>query len=214
MPHTSGMSKLSALPRGTAQAKIEAINRSAADVVFNPSIRDASAVKLRRLKSLSACPCTGTWTYPPRGCPAQRARDEGKATRFAGGAPLQLSFPPLTGRGRWRTGTALEDLAMHAVGESDWIIFKRLRERALERYSQRILDQSQAICADTSLSAHARYQQLFRWLQQHDREIAAVFDDPRRSTAVLSFRQMRHLGLIMEEELAELSVGFRAQTEW
>ncbi len=103
---------------------------------------------------------------------------------------------------------------MHAVGESDWIIFKRLRERALERYSQRILDQSQAICADTSLSAHARYQQLFRWLQQHDREIATVFDDPRRSTAVLSFRQMRHLGLIMEEELAGLSVGFRAQTEW
>ena len=34
MPHTSGMSKLSALPRGTAQARIEAINRSAADVVF------------------------------------------------------------------------------------------------------------------------------------------------------------------------------------
>jgi len=70
------------------------------------------------------------------------------------------------------------------------------------------------ICADTSLSAHARYQRLFRWLQQREREIAAVFDDPRRSTAVLSFRQMRHLGLIMEADLAELSVGFRAQTEW
>jgi hypothetical protein len=55
MPHTSGMSKLSALPRGTAQARIEAINRSAADVVFKPSIRDASAGKLRRAESLSTC---------------------------------------------------------------------------------------------------------------------------------------------------------------
>jgi len=103
---------------------------------------------------------------------------------------------------------------MRDISEADWKTFKRLRERALERFSQRILDESQSICSDPSTSAHARYVQLYQLLQQRDRELASAFDDLRRSTAALCFRQMRHLGLVTDEELTELSPQFQARIEW
>ena len=103
---------------------------------------------------------------------------------------------------------------MRDITEADWKTFKRLRERALERFSQRILDESQSICSDPSTSAHARYVQLYQLLQQRDRELASAFDDLRRSTAALCFRQMRHLGLVTDEELTELSPQFQARMEW
>ena len=102
---------------------------------------------------------------------------------------------------------------MRDISETDWKTFKRLRERALERFSQRILDESQAIYSDTSTSAHARYLRLYQLMQQRDRELASAFDDPRRSTATLCFRQMRYLGLVTDEELAELSPQFQVRSE-
>ena len=103
---------------------------------------------------------------------------------------------------------------MRDISETDWKTFKRLREHALERFSQRIIEESRAICSDPSTSAHARYVRLYQLVQQRDRELASAFDDPRRSTEAKCFRQMRHLGLVTDEELAELSPQFQARSDW
>jgi hypothetical protein len=71
------------------------------------------------------------------------------------------------------------------IAESDWKTFKRARLVALERFSQRVLDDCQRICCDESLSAHARYGELYQLLHDRDREMSSAFDDFRRSTAAL-----------------------------
>lgn len=92
-----------------------------------------------------------------------------------------------------------------AVGESDWKTFKRIREAALERFSQRILDECAEIAADDSASAHERYLRTYRLMRDRDRELAAMFDDFSRSKAQMCLELMDAHGLLTASEIAEFS---------
>lgn len=91
------------------------------------------------------------------------------------------------------------------IAESDWKIFKEVRENALERLSQRILGEARAICDDESMTAHERYGRLYGLIQDRDRDMADAFNDFRRSTAVRCLRLMWKLDLLTEEEIARFS---------
>ena len=93
--------------------------------------------------------------------------------------------------------------------ESDWKTFKRLRVIALDRFSQRILDQSQTICSKTALTAHERYGELYDLVRIEDKEMASMFDNFRRSSADLCLRLMVMHKLLTEEELSEFSAEMR-----
>jgi hypothetical protein len=96
------------------------------------------------------------------------------------------------------------DCAMK-ISEADWKKFKKLRAIALERFAERILNESQAICGETSKGAHERYGELYRLLQKRNKEMAQAFDDFRRSTATICLRDMFIHGLLTDEELSEFS---------
>jgi hypothetical protein len=95
------------------------------------------------------------------------------------------------------------------ISESDWKIFKELKNKALERFSQRILDESLAICGNSALSAHERYRELYSLIHQRDKEMAWAFDGLSRSKARLQLSLMQNLELLTQEELARFSEGFR-----
>lgn len=95
------------------------------------------------------------------------------------------------------------------ISESDWKTFKKLKATALERFSQRILDESLAICANSALSAHDRYGELYRLIHQRDKEMARAFDGLSRSKAYPQLCLMQNLELLTQEELAEFSEDFR-----
>lgn len=92
-----------------------------------------------------------------------------------------------------------------AIPEPDWKRFKKVRARALERLCRRILDESAAICNDDSEDAHARYLRLYSLIRERDRDVAAAFDDFRRSTAVQCLRNMIALDLLDDEDIGEFS---------
>src|SRR5690554_2075221 len=92
-----------------------------------------------------------------------------------------------------------------AVSEPDWRTFKRVRAVALERLSQQILDECQAICGKDAVTAHQRYGELYDLIHQRNRAMADAFDDLRRFTADLCLRRMYKLGLVTNEELDEFS---------
>ena len=94
---------------------------------------------------------------------------------------------------------------MRKITESDWKQFKKVRELALERFSQRILDESRSILENTSLSAYERYLKLYKLIEKRDKEMAGTFDDLRRSTAILCLRGMFWLNLLTDEEVALFS---------
>ena len=61
------------------------------------------------------------------------------------------------------------------------------------------------VLRDGAKDHHARYLQIFRILQQRDREIARLFDNPRRSHALTMLAQIRSHGLLTEDEFSSLS---------
>jgi len=94
---------------------------------------------------------------------------------------------------------------MREIKESDWKVFKRLREIALERFCERILGEIARIGSDIGMSQRERYLAIFRLLQKRDKEIAPIFDYLRRSTAVMQLCAFRSHDLLTEEELRQFS---------
>ena len=102
---------------------------------------------------------------------------------------------------------------MAAPPESDWKVFRTVRELALERFCKRTLDELQAIHVDNSRSHHDRYLEIFRVLRARDTTLASTFDNPRRSDMVRQLLAMVSLALIDRAELEPLSERTRATIE-
>lgn len=96
---------------------------------------------------------------------------------------------------------------MRAIKESDWKHLRELCPLALERLCARIL-QEVALASSTPQNYHQRYLQVFSLVQKGDREIAALFDDLRRSNALDRLVLMRKHGLIGDDEFS----GFSEET--
>ncbi|TVP68436.1 MAG: peptide ABC transporter substrate-binding protein [Leptolyngbya sp. LCM1.Bin17] len=96
--------------------------------------------------------------------------------------------------------------------EADWKRFRQVRESALERLCQRVLEECQAISADPSRSAYDRYLAIYELIHERDRDIANGFNNPRRSTAVIQLSILRSLDLVTPEEVAQFSPPIQAAT--
>jgi hypothetical protein len=94
---------------------------------------------------------------------------------------------------------------MRDIKESDWKLFKPLRELALERFCGRILDEVAHIGSDQTKCKHERYVEIYRLMRKRDKEIYPIFDTLRRSTAVFQICAFRVHDLLTEEELRQLS---------
>lgn len=95
------------------------------------------------------------------------------------------------------------------IPEPDWRHLRSLRPLALNRFCSRALDECAAVIADASLTSHQRYLRLFDLVQERDHVLARVFDNPRRSTALLTLMQMVPLELLTPDELASFSEATR-----
>jgi hypothetical protein len=94
---------------------------------------------------------------------------------------------------------------MRDIAESDWKIFKRLRELALERFCQRVLDDVARISSDTAKSSHERYLAIHRLVRERNKDIDPIFDTLRRSAAMQQSCSFRLNDLVADEELEQFS---------
>jgi hypothetical protein len=101
----------------------------------------------------------------------------------------------------------------HEFSESDWKIFRDLREDALERFCKRVLDHAASLCVDSGTSSHERYLALYRFLEERDDELARAFNDPRRSSMLWQLAAIRRLGLLDSGEFARFSSKAREAIE-
>jgi hypothetical protein len=95
------------------------------------------------------------------------------------------------------------------IDESDWKIFKPVREQALERFCERVLAEAEGIRADSGKSQHDRYVETYQLLIKRDKELVQIFDHLRRSTAVMQLANFRSEGLITDEEYMRFSAPTR-----
>jgi len=89
--------------------------------------------------------------------------------------------------------------------ERDWHLLRGVHRAALDRYCARVLEECATIIRDTKSSSHDRYLRLFRLVKERDENIAAAFNDLRRSTAIQRLASMLLLGAVTDEELSQFN---------
>lgn len=94
---------------------------------------------------------------------------------------------------------------MREIKESDWKLFRQLHEVALERFCERVLDESELLHRDTTRSARERYVAIYQLFRERDKEVARLFDDFRRSIALEQLAAIKGHGLLTDEEFARFS---------
>ena len=104
-------------------------------------------------------------------------------------------------------------MSLHDVPESDWKVFRELRQRALERFCQRALEEVRTILGHSSQSHHNRYLDVFRLLRTRDDELARAFNDPRRSRMIIQLAAIHAHGLLEPRELERFTERTRATIE-
>jgi hypothetical protein len=95
------------------------------------------------------------------------------------------------------------------ISEPDWKVFRKCREIALDRFCQRILLELDRVTADTSKSAHERYLAVFELLRERNEDVAAAFDNPRRSAAFLQLVCIQSHKLLTDDEMSQFSSDIR-----
>lgn len=88
------------------------------------------------------------------------------------------------------------------IKEADWRVLREIRVKALERFCERVLSEVSGLAAQTGRSSHQRYLAVYKLLQKRDRELAGMFNNPKRSVALLQLAAMRSHNLFTEEEFA------------
>lgn len=96
------------------------------------------------------------------------------------------------------------------INESDWRVFRRLHSIALERFCERVLEDVRKAAECTS-NYHDCYRNVYRLIRNHDKRLAAAFDDPRRSNAFMLLANIIGEGLLTEEELKQFSPEAQAR---
>ena len=92
-----------------------------------------------------------------------------------------------------------------SISERDWKVFRELRQTALERLCQTILDEAQREMARGGKTSHEKYLSLYKRIEKRDNDIARAFNDFRRSTALNQIAIIHAMGLFTSEELQRFS---------
>lgn len=99
------------------------------------------------------------------------------------------------------------------IAEADWKVLRRLHPLALERFCERVLAEIEQVTQNRTQSAHQRYIDIFKIVEQRDRDIARLFNDPKRSQALTMLTGIRSEGLLSDDEFSALSLETRNAIE-
>jgi len=98
--------------------------------------------------------------------------------------------------------------------ESDWKVVRNLHDIARERFCQRVLADIERINAVAIQKAHTRYLEIFKLIEEQDKEIEWIFNDLHRANALEHLCAMCSRKLLSEDELALLSQEARDHVKW
>ena len=90
------------------------------------------------------------------------------------------------------------------IPERDWKVFRQLQPIALERFCEKVLSEIRDI-SSSDQSAHERYLHIFRTVRDQDKELATLFDNPRRSNAWFQLSLIHSHELLTLEEMQRFS---------
>lgn len=85
---------------------------------------------------------------------------------------------------------------MRHIKESDWKYLRNIKDAILNRHCNAILEVIDLINKNRKSEEHKSYIQIYRLLEDKDKEIAATYNDIKRSNAIEKIYLMRrHLAM-------------------
>ena len=102
---------------------------------------------------------------------------------------------------------------MADLRESDWKLFTKIKDDAIEQFCEKSFSEFREILEDESKTVHERYLQHFKAVINKDKQMSLVFDGHSRSKAWLQMLFIRRAGLANENLLSQLSDEFVEQTD-
>lgn len=97
--------------------------------------------------------------------------------------------------------------------ESDWKIFKKIKDKAIEIFCEQSLAEFRQAMDDEKNHIHNRYLLNYQLVRNRDKQMALLFDGHSRSKASLQLLAIRSEGLADEELISKLSDDFRRVTD-
>lgn len=97
--------------------------------------------------------------------------------------------------------------------ESDWKVFKKIKEKAIELFCSRALEKIEEIIKVKDEKAYEKYILLYKLVENKDKQMALLFDGHSRSKAQLQLLAIRGEDLADESLLQELSSEFLESTD-
>ena len=97
------------------------------------------------------------------------------------------------------------------IKESDWKVFRRVHQAALERYCNGVLSEIKYVAGDRETTSHERYLHVYKLIHERNEKLALLFDDKGRSKACFQLARLRGHSLVTDEEFAEFSEELREE---
>jgi len=97
--------------------------------------------------------------------------------------------------------------------ESDWKIFKEIKEKAIEQFCTQALNEFGEVIDDEKEHVHNRYLLLYKLVQNTNKRMALIFDGHSRSKATMQLVAIRGEGLADEQLLSKLTDEFLEHTD-
>lgn len=94
---------------------------------------------------------------------------------------------------------------LRSITESDWKVFRRLHPVAMDRFCEQVLRDISAVTSRDASSHHERYSEIYKIVRAQQMTLVKLFDDLRRSTALMQLRMICSHGLLTSEEIAQFS---------
>jgi len=97
--------------------------------------------------------------------------------------------------------------------ESDWKIFKQIKERAIDLFCNQALEEFEEVMQNEKETAYDRYLILYNLIQERDKHMQLLFDGHSRSRVPLQLHAMRGKDLAEESLIDQLSEELRQSTD-
>ena len=97
--------------------------------------------------------------------------------------------------------------------ESDWKIFREIKDKAIENYCGTVLKEFLEVINDEDEHVHNRYLLLYELVKNRNKEMSLIFDGHSRSKAHIQLLLIRREGLADPQLLRKLSSEFLHETD-
>lgn len=100
---------------------------------------------------------------------------------------------------------AIKHRKMRHINESDWKYLRKIKDAILNRHCNAILEVVDLINKNRKDEEHKSYIQIYRLLEEKDKEIADTYSDIKRSNAIEKIYLMRRHLAMTDKEFSKFS---------